>query len=404
MKHRFTKHVGSRLSRRGNYSILAVVCMPVILGFLALAIDLSYQQASANQAQQVADTTAHAAYIAFRNAHASDSGDAESAAAEMNEKHKVGDGPATLDSVQVGSWDISEGTFSTSAGWNNAVKVELSRAGDNPLNLFIAPAVGIESPNIYKEAVVARQDREWVVVQDITGSFVDDIDAARDASLNLLATMLESRTPYDKAGMSVFTGGVEPLPWSPLVPVLGNEGALADLWGSLDTCNCSDSAIEESECADTFDGSVEGFDAGECAQWFCEEYYGGYDTQPWMPDCFESGTQSSPGPAMFQAVEQLLMSTNPRAYRGMVIVSDGLPCCGPETLERAAEAYAAADLAEANGLHIWTIAYSESGEGDPELLGGLARGRGSSFIATDGLTLAQTMVHISDSVPVMLVN
>jgi hypothetical protein len=392
------------MSRRGNYAILVVVCLPVILGFMALAIDLSYQQIASNQAQQVADTTAHSAYIMFRNSRATDSAAAESAASDMVALHKVGDGPATLDTVEIGSWDFDENTFSASEGWNNAVKVELSRAGDNPLNLFIAPVVGIESPNIYQEAVVARQNREWMVVQDITGSFSDDIDAARDASLNLLAVMLESKTPSDKVGMSVFTGGVDPVPWSPLVPVLGNEVDLLSQWASLDSCNCTDSAFEEADCAETFDGESEGYEEGECAEWFCEEYYGGYDTQPWMPDCFELGTQSAPGAAILQATEELIVRGDPRSYRGILVVTDGLPCCGLETIERAAEAYASVDYAAANGLHVWTAAYSEAGEGDPVLLGELVRGKGSSFVATDGLALAEAMVHIVDSVPVMVVN
>ena len=110
---------------------------------------------------------------------------------------------------------------------------------------------------------------------------------------------------------------------------------------------------------------------------------------------------------MAQAVDELLINGEPRSYQSIVLVTDGLPCCGTETTERYAEAVAAADYAEANGVHVWTVGYNLEGDVAAEealyQLDVLKRGQGSSFIVSNPDELAMAMTMIADSVPLMVV-
>ena len=58
--------LNTRHHRRGSYAIMVALLMIVLLGFAALAIDLSYLRLARLQAQNAADAGAHAALTEFR--------------------------------------------------------------------------------------------------------------------------------------------------------------------------------------------------------------------------------------------------------------------------------------------------------------------------------------------------
>ena len=58
--------LSTRHHRRGSYAIMVALLMIVLLGFAALAIDLSYLRLARLQAQNAADAGAHAALTEFR--------------------------------------------------------------------------------------------------------------------------------------------------------------------------------------------------------------------------------------------------------------------------------------------------------------------------------------------------
>ena len=57
----------ARRARGGNYAVLFGVSMIGVLGFAALAVDMSWLLLADNQAQNAADAAAHAGLIVLRN-------------------------------------------------------------------------------------------------------------------------------------------------------------------------------------------------------------------------------------------------------------------------------------------------------------------------------------------------
>ena len=56
----------SRRWRRGNYSMIYGIMLPIFIGFTALSVDTSWQRISQSQAQDVADAAAYAALVQLR--------------------------------------------------------------------------------------------------------------------------------------------------------------------------------------------------------------------------------------------------------------------------------------------------------------------------------------------------
>jgi hypothetical protein len=394
--------------------MFTVVMLPVFLGLLALSVDLARQEVARSQLRSAGNAAAHGAMVAWRNSRSSSLGDVDSMARTLVDANLVDNTTATFDGLTLGNWDFESQQFTAGAAFYNAFRLEISRAEDNPVPMFFGQAVGINSPPMYEKAIVARQDREFMIAQDISGSFVEEMDGARFGLLNFASVMMESPSLNDKLGVSTFVGDAGETAWQSLSFVADAEEEILDQWYTIDTCNCNDEYLSESECemamvelASAGYGSSGSYEAGSCVETLCEEFYGGYDDQPWMPNCLESGSQSAPGTAIAQAVDELVNKGNPRSYQSVVLLTDGLACCGGETTERYAEAVAAADYAAANGIHVWTIGYNTEGDSASEdallQLDVLTRGQGSSFVVDDSGELATALMMIADSVPLVVV-
>jgi hypothetical protein len=104
--------------------------------------------------------------------------------------------PSVLDQdILLGRWDHDANTFTTLFGADednaNAVQViaRMSEERGNPVKLFFAPILGKNTTNISAKAIASvGTAKPWnvVIAQDITTSFVDEIDDARLADQALL--------------------------------------------------------------------------------------------------------------------------------------------------------------------------------------------------------------------------
>ncbi len=175
-------------NQNGAIAVISVISLPVILGFGALAIDMSY----AYQTRNLLQTTADAAALA--------------AEAELPAKPKVvakameyveenmpaaSHGMVLADSdVVIGNYDFDTKTWSPDTGPLNAVQVTTRRAtqNNNRLELFLARVLGLWSLDIAASAIASRGDGgiELMMVLDVTGSMEDNIPGLRAAATNML--------------------------------------------------------------------------------------------------------------------------------------------------------------------------------------------------------------------------
>jgi hypothetical protein len=109
-------HPLNRRDRRGNYSVLLALSMTTLLGFSALAIDLSYARLVHTELQSAADTITHGAALALDG---TDEGmaAAHQISAELGAANTAGGRPVIIDestvvgSFLLGYWDDEVGEF-----------------------------------------------------------------------------------------------------------------------------------------------------------------------------------------------------------------------------------------------------------------------------------------------------
>ena len=125
--------LNTRHHRRGSYAIMVALLMIVLLGFAALAIDLSYLRLARLQAQNAADAGAHAALTEFRVTRDEDA--ARARAVQIVNLNRVAGDPAVIDpdaDVTFGGWDFPSHSFNADAEFVNAVEVTVRREADSP--------------------------------------------------------------------------------------------------------------------------------------------------------------------------------------------------------------------------------------------------------------------------------
>ncbi|MBW1877132.1 MAG: VWA domain-containing protein [Deltaproteobacteria bacterium] len=370
--------------------------MPVVLGFAALGVDLSFMQLTELQSQYAADAAAHAAFVRYRAT--GDPTQGVAAAEYMLSQNLVGGAPAELHHLHYGSW--TNGVFDNGDPEANAVEAHVQRKNSNAIPLFFAGFLGHPTQEVESWSVTAGHPRQIMMVQDITGSFRDDIDKARVADLAFLDYLLEHPYPNDMIGMSTFVGGVQATAWSPLEYTSTGADIYAH-WQKLDWCNCHQDALQD------YFGNPEDWCTGSLCpvpswQEYCDVYGEGHNMRPSMVDCWSVGVNTAPGPGIDQAVDELLARGEEKAFRAIILVSDGLPCCGADTEPREAAAVVAADRAWANGIHVWSVAFNNGG-GDFAFLQSLSRGMGRAYETPDAAALQGILLEIAASIPVLTV-
>lgn len=329
---------GDRHSRRAVAAIFSLVILVVLLGFTALTVDIGHIYNVRAELQNAADAAALAAIQLLPN-------EAEALAtarkyANMNHA-QYGDVVGKAD-VLLGRWDWDLGTFAVGGTPVNAVHVytHRSKKNGNPVDLFFAPIFGKQATEVSASATAAlgRANRwDVVIVQDVTGSFVEEIDEARLADLALL-DCINTNAPDTLLGLVTFTGFGKVI--APLKSVSSQYDSLKTAINKITNC--------------------------------------GVGT---MPKC--SGTNIGAG--LDAAIGLLTTSTSVGLPRAIILVTDGMPQSssnnpGYTDSQLKKWAITSADKAASNGISVFTLYYSgnESSSEAEDYLRSLVRGEGTA--------------------------
>lgn len=204
-----------RDNRRGNYSMMMAFAILPMLGFGALAMDISYIRLAQSEAQDVADAASNAALIALKT-----SSDPDTAIAKAQQAADLAISMNTVVGAQASRSDIQFGIFDETAipPFNtvlsgserpNAVKVSVARdnAHSNPVGAIFGNIFGRNNYNVGGTATSATRDLDIILVIDITNSYsTSNFNNARLASLSFMDIVSQSFGEEDQIGMVVFSG------------------------------------------------------------------------------------------------------------------------------------------------------------------------------------------------------
>lgn len=364
--------------RRGNYSMFMGVMCASLIGFGALGVDVSYIAMSNNQAQAVADAASHAALIAYRYSNGATVGtrvsDGQAAANHIVNSNRVGiDGTGNLRTLQFGQFNPNTGNFSAGAQPFNAAYAEVDRssASGNPLNLFLAPVIGNNTADLRQDGVTASNPREIIVVVDRSCSMRSPAgyggwEGVRDALDAFAEYMIDHQVPLDMLGVAAFTNYSNE--HFPLTFVDGNEAAIATEWANYGFCTRSPDGWAPP-------GTDYGYDKGE-TMYACEG-------------------NTDPRDGINEALAMFTESTNPLAFKAVIVISDGEPtgdCSDADFLNAAQNAWD-------NDVHVWTVGF---GTVDDDIMTAAAKGEGSYYPSPGPEGLTNVMLEIARSIPVVI--
>lgn len=388
----------SRRTRRGNYALISALSMTVMLAFGALAIDSAYIRVADLQAQAAADAGAQAAMVYLRQF-----GDIELARAAavlvIGENTLVG--KATLveedTDIEFGQWDYTLHEFDEGSSTVNAVRVNIRKTESSPngtIDLLMMKMFGTSAGSAASHdlAVSALRFREILIVQDVTGSFQQEIGDARTGDLAFLDYMYDHPAPNDKIGMVTFVGAATL--WTGLKSVESNYSTIRTQWAKLDWCNRNYSPYNR-QPPPTYHNAPQMMD--------CRT-----GSPPGPTSYYDSGTSQATG--INAALDVLLdpAVSDPYALKTIVLMSDGKPECIPSTTScnnaRAAAGLLAANEAEDNNISIFSVSYnSPFNATQSAYMEALVRGYGAFYETIDSADLPGIMYDIATNVPVALV-
>lgn len=384
--------------RRGNVAIIMAFSMTVIMLFTALAIDVSYLRTTEFELQNAADAAAHAALVDMRLGFSE--ADATTRALTIGGMNTAAGSAVTIDpnDVVFGQWDFATSAFVAGASPSNAVSVTARRTEgslDGPINLLIGPYVGEPTGQAVADATGAYRSRDIVIVQDITGSFVEEINDARDADVAFIDYMHEHAIPNDQIGMVVFTGGSRN--FTALQDSYSNYASVRTQWygdGKLNTDTTKTSGI--TNCYQTYPSG-----ALRPAPW----------NGLWMGlSCAAGGGGTSQGAGIQAGLNMLAATTRPDNLPVLVLVSDGKPQCSYSSAAcdatRAAYGTTMADLAGTRNVNIYTVSFNQDNDATQRAyLRSLSRGYGVGHEkdTPDSSQLQELLRDIASSIPLALV-
>ena len=342
-----------------------------MVGFAGLAVDMSYFYAARNQLQTSADAAALAGAVRMA------SSTAMKAEAKKYAKLNVGGDTQILADadIQRGSWDFDSKTFTAGGANPNAVRVttRMSQVNGNAAGTFFTRVLGFNNVDISTSAVAAYSTAdEWdvLVVQDVTGSFTDEMGDARDANHVLLDCLQQRTSPDSLVGMVTFTGvGQDYTPFE--TQEVGYEN-LSTAIDQLESCSSGSEHI---------------------------------------PEC--SGTHVGAGMEraldLFTQVDADDPERKEGAPRAMVILGDGAPnASGPNAhltnQDLINHANSMADRAEDEGISIYTVFYDQNNsDSGAAFFEGLVRGEGSALRTPDSADLPELLASLCAQLPLRLV-
>jgi hypothetical protein len=240
-------------------------------------------------------------------------------------------------------------------------------------------------------SVGALRSREIFIVQDVTGSFRDEIDQGRIADLTLLDFIDGFGLPGDRIGMVTFVGAAEV--WTELQRVEPNYSAIRSQWESLDWCNRNYWPFTSPSMSEYFHDAPQmvSCNEGTLGDWYAD-----------------SGT--SQGSGLQLAIDALIDedTTESTSLKTIVLISDGKPQCVPEGTscddEMAALGLAQADRAAEENISIFSVSFNDSYNADQSAyLESLTRGYGTFYETPDAEALPGILAEIAASIPISIV-
>jgi Flp pilus assembly protein TadG len=366
---------------RGSVIIMLTVYLPVIVGLITLAADMSYVLWSRNMLQATAEAAALAGASQLPNGKAAALAAAKEYAAKNMPASRYG---AVLKDADVayGIWNdgcTSAACFQDSGAQScetfkcNAVKAttRLAAANGNSLVLAFAPLVGISNFDVTATAVAKRGPRsgaqnKWyaTIVEDISWSFSEELPSARAANQALLDCIDAYAVSGSKLGIALFTG-VSPSPlYQDQIAVhgTGNYDTLKNKIQNINRCGSSG-----------------------------------------MPPC--SGSNISSGmksaiDAMCPQASSCPLPESAGAGQALIIVTDGIPNCGSQrncsNTDLKNRAVEQANRAASEGIDVYTIYYGNS-DSDAQWLASLVRGKGKAFKTPTASELKDKMRQACES-------
>lgn len=390
--HRGRRQCGSR---RGNYAVLFGVSLTAMLGVGALAVDTAMLSYAELQSQAIADAGAHAALVQLReNGQVDDA--REFATQIVNQNQLMGESAQVEEEdIVFGTWNYDDRSFDADGEWVNSVQVTIRKTEGSPngpvattlMKLFGVQYNEIESTS---PSTGALRFREIVVVQDVTGSFSDEIQLAKEADLTLLDYLADNPQPGDRIGMVTFVGAAEA--WTPLTYIEDDYDGVYAQWETLDWCDRS------------------------YYPWY---YYGPpyYHSVPQMMGCNTGSDPSTPyndsgtnqGAGLNAAIDMLFDSdTDEHALKTIILVSDGRPQCIPSDASCdtavALEGLDAADYAASSNVSIYSVSFNDTYNADQSAyMESLTRGYGFFRETPNADELPAILEDIAASIPIALV-
>ena len=315
----------TRRSRRGNYATIGALSVPMVFGFGALAVDVSWLKMAQLQSQDLADAATQAALITLRQT--GDTDEATLAAQEVVARNSIAGGEATLLEIEYGGWDEANRAFAPSLDGPNAVRAKVGRTDADGVPFLLARIWGYEKADVVGSSVSAARALHVILAIDITNSWdLRNFDHARNASLTFLDVLTESYGEDDRIGMVVFTGryGVEHTPMT-LVSEAAATGTVETQWNNLNTASKSgrpNATPLNTRCIqhvplNTWTGPA--IHAGDAAS----HPAGGCFPGMWREYSDETGTDHSV--ALDMAEQMFDAEPDDGAYRALVMLTDGIP-------------------------------------------------------------------------------
>jgi len=410
--------------RRGSQALLFGVTLIFFLGFAALAVDISWQLHVRAQAQDIADTAAISAMIAYRRT--ADLDISEAAAIRTVRHNELG---GEMPSVQLtwGRWSEVDATptFIPDDVQPHAVHARISRQGDRQVPYFLAPIFGQMGFDVQATAVGAARSAEVALVLDITGSWGEaDFAEAREAVTGALTLLENSTSDLDRINMVIFTNRYAWVysEWSAVAdPIVAQ--ALRNDWNQLNIA--SKAGVD----ANPLDGVACVLNAARPGSHgpndFNDPVGGCY---PPMPREYtdEPGTDHSTGILLAKQLFEEVPSGTNVSYRAMIVITDGRPndlgaasgtirasqgytesrwreYLGPVPRSkddiRAASIQATEDLWNDRAVHTWVVSLVA----DDPMMPAMVRGDGFYVRTDDPTQLAGILGDIVANLPLAVV-
>jgi len=290
----------------------------VMLGFGALALDVSLLLRARARTQLIADAASQSGIIALRQT--ADIDLALQAIHTVVDENTIAGGPAELLSVDFGRWVDTQTNPTFVSDWSvpNAVRLEVGRTAHGGVPMMLARIWGIDHKIVKATSTSASRSLQFIVVLDITGSWGErDFAEARKAALQAHTRLTRAASEEDEVAMTIFTNRYA-WEYTPMTSAIDAD-AMAAIRADWELLNIASKAGVDSNPEDGRNCKLH---RNERINDFSDPPGGCY---PSMPREYrdESGTDHSTGVLLAKQIFE--ENQDGARYRAMLILTDGRP-------------------------------------------------------------------------------